>query len=291
MIRINGELVDPNLVEETFSRIKSEAEARLQVSCCERDEEFMTEAEEEVIDSILIAQEADRRQPEIPADQLKDRLEATIKLYRKHGASWDMLEAQRPQLRDECVANLRMESLLDAVLADVPELTDEDVRKYYSANVDDYRCKPEVRCLHLVKLLEPDDQPVSPMDLLEKMISLREEVLGDADFAEVAKRETDKHDKEIDLGWIPLDRPSNPFESILFSLREDEVSPVLCYEHAYHLIKVTGIKPSEAPPFEELEKEIRERAENERRRTALKQLAATLRKDATVEREDFGEEG
>ena len=189
MIRINGELVDPNLVEETFSRIKSEAEARLQVSCCERDEEFMSEAEEEVIDSILIAQEADRRQPEIPADQLKDRLEATIKLYRKHGASWDMLEAQRPQLRDECVANLRMESLLDAVLADVPELTDEDVRKYYQDHVDDYRCKPEVRCLHLVKLLEPDDQPVSPMDLLEKMISLREEVLGDADFAEVAKRE------------------------------------------------------------------------------------------------------
>ena len=290
MIRINGELIDPNLVEETFSRIKSEAEARLQVSCCERDEEFMDEAEEEVIDSILIAQEADRRQPEVPEAELRNRLEATIKLYRKHGASWDMLDAQKPQLRDECVANIRMESLLDEVLSDVPELTDEDVEQYYQDHLDDYRCQPEVHCLHLVKLLEPDDQPVPPMELLMTMKGLREEILAGADFSEVAERETDKQDKEIDLGWIPLDRPSNPFESVLFSLQDGEVSPVLCYEHAYHLVKVAGIKPAEAPPFEELKDDLRARAESERRRSALRRLASTLRKDATIEREDFGTE-
>ena len=63
MIRINGELIDPNLLEEAFARIKSEAEMRLQVSCCERDPEFMAKAEEEVIDSVLIAQEAESRYP------------------------------------------------------------------------------------------------------------------------------------------------------------------------------------------------------------------------------------
>ena len=66
MLRVNGELIDPNLLEDAFARIKSEAEARLQVSCCERDPEFMAQAEEEVIDSVLIAQEAETRFPELP---------------------------------------------------------------------------------------------------------------------------------------------------------------------------------------------------------------------------------
>ena len=100
MLRVNGELIDPNLLEDAFARIKSEAEARLQVSCCERDPEFMAQAEEEVIDSVLIAQEAENRFPELPEAEVKTRLEETLREYRKHGASWDMLEAQRDSLHD-----------------------------------------------------------------------------------------------------------------------------------------------------------------------------------------------
>ena len=75
MLRVNGELIDPNLIEETFSRIKAEAETRLQISCCERDPEFMKEAEEEVVDSIVIAQEAEIRYPKMPEDEVRERLE------------------------------------------------------------------------------------------------------------------------------------------------------------------------------------------------------------------------
>lgn len=289
MIRVNGELIDPNLIEETFARIKSEAEARLQVSCCERDDEFYAQAEDEVIDSILIAQEADQRFPEIAEDAIRARLEETFAAYRKHGASWDMLEAQRAQLRDECTANLRMESLLDDVLTDVPTLGDDDFRKYYEDHRDDYRSKPEVHCLHLIKLLEPDDQPVPPMELLQHMKALREEILSGGDFLEIARRETDKEDREVDLGWIPLDRPTNPFESILFTLQDGEVSPVVCYEHAYHLVKIAAVKPAAAPPYDELAEEIRQRAETDRRRTALQKLARSLRENATIAREEFGE--
>ena len=106
MLRINGELIDPNLLEDAFSRIKSEAEARLQISCCERDPEFMEQAEEEVIDSILIAQEAESRYPTLPEEEVKARLRETIKQFRKHGASWDMLEAQHDQLVDEHLLEL-----------------------------------------------------------------------------------------------------------------------------------------------------------------------------------------
>ncbi len=103
-------------------------------------------------------------------------------------------------------------------------------------------------------------------------------------------RETDKTSGEIDLGWIPFDRPTNPFESVLFSLREGEVSPVLSYEHALHLIKITGIKAAEVTALEEVRDEIEQRTIARKKRKVLQALADELRKDANIETVDYSEE-
>lgn len=285
MLRINGELIDPSMVEEAFSRIKSEAEARLQVSCCERDPEFMKEAEEEVIDSILIAQEAESRYPTMPEAEVRDRLEEMVKAFRKHGASWEMLEAQRKQMHDECEANLRMEKFLDDILRDQPELTEEDLRAYYDEHQREFKTVAEVKVQHLMKLIEKHEDPVI---LLEEMREIREEAMVEGcDFGVLAERETEKDTGEIELDWITFDRPSNPIESIMFTMRLAEVSPVIAYEHAYHILKITGIKPSEVTPFEELREDLEQRVRFERRRQALRDFAGSLRGEATVERVDY----
>jgi hypothetical protein len=284
MLRVNGELIDPNLIEETFSRIKAEAETRLQISCCERDPEFMKEAEEEVVDSIVIAQEAEVRYPEMPEDEVRERLEGVIKTYREHGASWDMLEAQRDQLRDECEANLRMETLLKDLTKDLAEPTEEELRAYYHEHRTEYRSIAEARCLHLVKFLDRHDDPIA---LLEDLRCIREEALEGADFEELAKKETEKDSGEIDLDWITLDRPGNHFESMIFTMREKEISPVVAYEHALHIVQVAELKPAIVTPFEELRDQLKERYHFHHRREALKAFAASLRENATVEQVDI----
>jgi hypothetical protein len=112
MLRVNGELVDQELVEETFHRVKTAEEQRVQVSCCERDPEFYEQAEQEVADSILIAQEAEKRFEEIPEEEVTPKLKEMIDAYREHGASWDMLDAQRDMMRHEISASLRMDKLI-----------------------------------------------------------------------------------------------------------------------------------------------------------------------------------
>ena len=288
MIRVNGELIDPNLIEETFSRIKSEAEARLQVSCCERDPEFMKEAEQEVIDSIIIAQEAEERYPTIPGDEVRERLEETLLTYREHGASWDMLEAQRDQLRQECEAGLRMEKLLADLTTDLADPGEDELRAYYDECRNDYRTLPEARCLHLVKFLERHEDPIG---LLEELRVLRERAVAGEDFEAIAKEETEKESGEIDLDWITLDRPGNPFEAMVFTMKFGEVSPVISYEHALHLIKVIEMKPAVITPFEELREQLKERYLFHHRREALRAFAAENRDKATVEHVDFSEDG
>ena len=287
MLRVNGELVDPELVEETFSRIKAEAEQRLQISCCERDPEFYEQAEGEVADSILIAQEAEKRFKEIPEEEIKPQLKEMIDTYRSHGASWEMLEAQRDMMRHEIAASMRMDKLISDLLGSDETVSEEELEAFYQEFIDDYRSPAEASSLHIMKTLNENTTPIAVFNL---MCKLREEAMNGGDFEEIAKRETEKSTGELDLGWITLDRPTNPFEATLFSMREGEISPVIVYEHALHLIKVTGRKEERLVPKEEIHEELSHRALARKKRLALQALAKELRKTAVIEKLDSAEE-
>lgn len=192
-----------------------------------------------------------------------------------------MLEAQREQLREECEANLRMEAMVDGLLDDSADPDEETLRRYYDDHRSELRSVAEVRCLHFVKFLEKHDDPIA---LLGTMRELREAALDGADFRELAEGETEKESGEVDLGWIQLDRPANPFESMIFTMRDGEVSPVVSYEHAYHLVKVVESKPAVVSSFEEVRDELRQRYLFDHRRKALRAFAAKLRETATIDR-------
>lgn len=280
MLRVNGENVDPALVEDTFVRLKAEAEMLSEVSCCERDEEFRGKAEEEVIDGILLAQEAERRVPDPPADEVRGAFEDTLRQWRQHGASWDLLDAQRDSLRAETVSRLRMEKFTTGLWSGLPELTRDDLRAWYDANAARFRRPPAARVLHLVRFPETPD----PWDDYALILDLRRRALEGEDFAELAKANTMKRGGEVDMEWIEQQRVFNPFEAMLFSLREGEISPVFFYEQALHLVKAVEVRPAAIQPFEEVADSIRDEVEHARRLQVLKDLAAKLREGAAIER-------
>lgn len=280
MLRINGEAVDPGLIEDTFVRLKAEAELLSEVSCCERDDEFRVQAEEEVIDGILLAQEAERSVPDPPAAEVRSAFEDTLRQWRQHGASWDLLDAQRESLRAETVSRLRMEKFTTGLWSGLPELSSDDLRTWYEDNAARFRTPPAARVLHLLRLPDKPD----PWDDYAVMLELRERALGGEDFAELARAYTMKRGGEIDMDWIEQQRVFNPFEAMLFSLREGEVSPVFFYEQALHLVKAVEVRPAAIKPFEEVADGIRDEVEHARRRQVLKDLAARLRETAVVER-------
>jgi parvulin-like peptidyl-prolyl isomerase len=280
MLRINGEIADPGLIEEAFARLKAEAELLSEVSCCERDEEFRAKAEEETTDGILLAQEAEKRVPMPSAEEVRTAFEDTLRQWRQHGASWDLLDVQRESLRAETVSRLRMERFTEGLWEKLPNPGEAQLRAWYEVNRARFRTPPTARALHLVRFPESAD----PWDDYEVMLGLRERALAGEDFAELAKAHTKKRGGEIELGWIEQQRVFNPFEAMLFSLREGEVSPVFFYEQALHLVKVEEARAAAVQPFEEVEGSVRVEVEREQRLGVLKELAMKLREGAVIER-------
>jgi parvulin-like peptidyl-prolyl isomerase len=275
---VNGEVIDLSLIDEAFMRIKTAAEARSESSCCERDEEFREQAKDEVIEGILLAQEAERTVPTPDKDEIRERFEDTLREWREHGASWDLLEAQRDQLRAELVAKLRMDRFVESVWSELPNFTDDDLRAWHHSHSDEFRRPARAKVLHIV--LFPNES--IPTDDYRTLINLREQILDGADFAELAKVHTKKPDGTIDLGWIEHERILNGFESMLFSLREREVSPVFYYEQALHLIWPEKMEAEHIAPYDEVADRVRELAQTEQRREALHQLAMKLKETAVI---------
>lgn len=280
MLRINGEPVDPALIDDAFARLKAEAELASQVSCCERDEEFRARAEEEVIDGVLLSQEAERRIPPPSPSETRAVFEETLLAWREHGASWDLIEAKTAELKEEAVAALRMKRFTEEVCRDAAPASDAELREYYENNAARFRTPPRARVIHLVRFLSPAD----PLPEYEAMLDWRRRALEGEDFAGLAKAHTAKRSGEIELGWVEQERLLNPFEAMLFSLREMEISPVFYYEQALHLVQIQELQAASAPPFEEVAEGLRHELEAARRQHALKALATGLREHAVIER-------
>lgn len=279
MITVNGEALDPDLLQESFQRIKAAEEARTDASCCERDPEFYQQAEEELIEGVLLAQEAENRIPQPDGEEVRTAMEQTLREWREHGASWDLLEQRRDEIRGEVAAKIRMDRFAESVWQTLPELTEADHRKWYDEHAEEFRTTARAHVLHLVRFPGPEPA-VDHRELCE----LRQSVHDGADFAEIAREHTGKEDGNIDLGWIEYERPLNAFEAMLFSLRKEEISPVFFYEQALHLVWIKELEPERIPTFEEMAEQIAPLVINDQRRQALSDIAAELRKTARIER-------
>ena len=284
MLIINQEPVDPTLMEDAFQRIKTTAEMLTDVSCCERDEEFFAQAEEEVIDGILLAQEAEKRHAKLDEGLVKAAMEKALREWRDNGASWELIEKHHAQIRQETIAALRMGCFTKELFADVGEPTEQEVEDYYREHQDEFFQAPAVHALHLLRM--PDH--AHPWNAYREMLALRQQVINGADFATLAREHTEKHNKEIDLDWITMERILHPFEAILFSLGEKEISPVISHENALHLVYPLEIKPAVLIGLEEKSEEIRQRIVLAKKQRILRDLAATLRQSAVIERKTSG---
>lgn len=281
MLVINQEPIDPSLIEDAFQRIKTTAEMLTEVSCCERDDEFLAQAEEEVIDGILLAQEAEKRFPKLDDSLVKSAMEKALRQWRDNGASWELIEKHHAQIHQETTASLRMECFTDQIFADVGEPDDEEVAAYYQSHQHEYFQPPAVHALHLLRF--PDH--AQPWTEYAHLLALRQQVIDGADFAALALEHTQKHNKEIDLDWITLERALHPFEAILFSLREKEVSPIISHDNALHLVYPVEVKPAVQIPLEEKAAEIRQQIIRQKKQRILRDLAASLRGTAVIERQ------
>jgi parvulin-like peptidyl-prolyl isomerase len=290
---VNGERVDEELLRQEFATIKSYHEQRGNVSCCEKDGEFRSHAEENVISRVLLVQEARRTTepvPEADVDVALRRLQEEAGGRDKFFAAYNLTPEQEPDVRRDLETNLRVQRMIDRVLGPEANPGDTELRAFYERNLDRYMKPERVRASHILKAPGRGDDRAKAWELLRE---LREKALAGADFAALAREHSDKARREgdaedgsgdgVDLGFFRRGEIMEEFESVVFSMREGEVSPVFLSPFGFHLARLTGREPATPHPFEEVRDRVLEHVLQERRDGKLRALLAQLRAKATIQ--------
>lgn len=289
-LRVNEETISDEIIEEEFRHIKGHYERTLQVACCERDPEFRAMAKDNLSSRALLQQESLRRHPRVTQEEISERLSKLIeqaggeeRFYMNIGMPYKDEEA----VRENVAGGVRLDKTLAEIYAPEPEPTEEELRACYEKNIKLFLTEEEVRASHISVNLSGAR---SRREVYDQLRELRTQALEGADFDALGAEHNSNKEMSPDLGWFKRGEFMEEFETIAFSMRENEISPVFVTQLGFHVCKLTGRKPAVAKPFEEVRDQVKARLIEEYRDKKFNEFVEELKKGAKIEDTDPEEE-
>ena len=287
---INSEEVDDEIIEGEFRNVKGHYERMLQVSCCERDLEFRGYAKDNIISRVLLSQEAKKRVPEVDEADVTERLNKLIELAggeEQFYMNIGMPHKDEAVVRVNVAGGVRLDKLLGEVYGPEPVPTDAEMLAYYEANPQHYMTEEMVHAAHITKSLQGAR---SREEVYAAMRAVRKQLLDGADFMKIAEEHRADDQQQIDLGWFKRGEFMEEFETIAFSMREGEISPVFHTQLGFHICTLLGCKPQEVMPFEMVKEAVRQRMLEEFKDAKFNELIEQLKEAAEIRDTDPLEE-
>ena len=233
---------------------------------------WMTVTDEE------IAEEHRRRNEKVKvnivsfrASEFRDEADATDDdislLYEEEAANYEVPEKRQ----------LRFLLVDESEIFDSLTVTDDEVRQYYDTNISQYQTPGQVRANHI--LLRVDDEN-SEEEVVERAADLATQARGGADFAELAREQSDDEGTAVnggDLGPLVRGRTVPELEAAVFAMSEGDISDPVKSAAGYHVIQVNEKQEEITQPFETVQTTIQNLLKQERassRSTALSRAIA-----------------
>lgn len=210
---------------------------------------------------------------------------AKRKIAEQYGDLETMAQEARKRMLDQSadaklLVSIQTDNVLANILAkkitDETQLTDQDLRAYYDSHKDEYH---EARGSHILirfkgaKIpLKPGEKDLTDEEALTKAKDLRTKIIAGADFATLAKAESDDSGsaaKGGDLGTFKRGQMVAPFDKAAFSTPIGEVSEPVKSDFGYHIIKITS-----RDTFEDAKADIESQLKPKMARDGLEKIKA-----------------
>ncbi|MCK9387635.1 MAG: SurA N-terminal domain-containing protein [Sulfuritalea sp.] len=188
--------------------------------------------------------------PETYAGQVKLSADAAQKYYEANRKQFELPE----QVRAEFLVLSR-----DALIAQAT-VSDEDIKTYYQSRADRYKTGETRRASHILILAAKDapeaEAKVAKAKADELLLQARK---APGDFAKIARlnsQDSMSAKKDGDLDWFGRGAMVKAFEETAFALKEGQISEVVRSDFGFHIIRLTGVRPEQVKPLEEVKAEI-----------------------------------
>jgi peptidyl-prolyl cis-trans isomerase D len=269
------EVVRTSLIAEKFRKLLTDG---ISVSPAELDQEFRYENEKIKLDYALA------KPDELAARSTPDEAE-TKAYFEKNKSSF--------QIPDKRVVRY---GLLDLTqLRQSVTVTDDDLKRAYQDNLQQYQVQNRVHAEHILFLTtgKTDAEVAEIRKTAENVLAQAKKGANFEDLASKYSEDPGSKTKKGDLGWLVPGQTVPEFEKAAFSLNKDEISDLIRTQYGFHIIKVLDKENAHTKPFDEVKDQIRvplllQKVDQEAARIAEK-MSAEIRQSNKVTLDDLAQ--
>jgi peptidyl-prolyl cis-trans isomerase C len=242
--------------------------------------------EELIMRNVMLAEVA--KQGISLSDSEFEEVKAELAKELPAGTTFESYMAETGTTEAEMREQMAVRKMIMAKADDLAKPTDEEIQKFYDENKEGFAEKESVTASHILIKVDPADDAAAKTAKRERIDGLRKQLVDGADFAEVAKANSDCPSASAggDLGSFGRGQMVPEFEDAAFKQPVGSVGEVIETQFGYHIIKVAEHNEGKAQEFAEVKVRISDILYSQKQQDAVREYVDGLRTGANIQRFD-----
>jgi peptidyl-prolyl cis-trans isomerase C len=203
-----------------------------------------------------------------------DKLIVKRLLLREAGKEKMDTEKEFQQRLADIKDQLLIESLLKKKITADAKIGDDDLKKYYEANKENFKREREINTRHILLKTE------------EEAKQIQGKLLKGENFIELAKKysiDPNAGASGGEIGFSPKGSLVPEYEAAAFKLNKvGQISGIVKTQFGYHIIRLEGVKPPSYVPFDEVKDFIKQKILQEKQSELLEKYIDNLKKSSKI---------
>lgn len=279
---VSGERIEDSVIQQEAERLRPHYEQVFRdKSPQEREAQLLDWSKENVIERVLLNQQAKKCGKQIP----KADIEAAFEQIKKQCGSDERFNQEfgtddEKQIKERIELHMKVERMLQDVCENLPEPSKEAVQKFYEENKERFKSAEQVRVAHIVKHIDGQtDETTAHNTILKAQNDLK----NGAAFEMLVAKYSDCPQNDGDLGYITRGQMVEEFEDVAFNLDVGKTSEVFRTRFGFHIARLYDRKPAVIPSLEEVKDQVINELEEQIRNNAIDEFVDQLKSDAKIE--------
>jgi len=278
---VNGEKIEDSKIRQEVERLRPDYEKVFRDQDAKAKEaQLLDWSRENVIERVLLKQEAERRVSHIPENEVAALMARLNKQYGSEAEFYKEFNADGNEKAKEIARSvLKLDRLFEDIYKGLPEPAKDAVRQYYEENKEQFKSAEQVRVSHIVKYINWQTDETAAENVARKA---QDELRNGAVFEMVVAKYSDCLENDGDLGYITRGKMVEEFEDVAFNLGVGEMSEVFRTRFGFHIAKLYDRKPAVVPALKEVKDQITNELKDKMRAKAVEEFIDQLKGKAKI---------
>ncbi|MBN2163996.1 MAG: peptidylprolyl isomerase [Pontiellaceae bacterium] len=290
VVRVNGEDITYGEIMETLGMAMQQFAGQVPPEQLQQFQaQFFNQIKDDLITKKLLKAAVNAAGIEVDPAKITETIEK-IRTQIPEGQTLESILESRGEtmdsLKKELSGELATQELLDSETANIADASEEDAKKFYDENPDQFVQQESASASHILIKFDDEDTDEAKAEKKAELQKIRDEIIaGTISFEDAATENSDcpSSAQGGSLGTFGKGRMVPEFETAAFSQEIGEVGPIIETQFGYHIVKVTDRTDEGSIDFEKIKDKLIEYLTSQNKQKAVAEYLESLRAGADIQ--------